>query len=255
MINPLSLIAGIDIPFPQAQLTIHQPRIDEISYIGQTAFFTGCEYLTLSKNNIITQDKNNSQTLDDFEILMTIIKDKNPTVQTNKVYIELVLLLLFPQYRIDFLPMSIRISKKNQKNKLQSHLIDKNNFSQFKKIISEMFCLSSFLNKQNIYNPGGPQAKALVQKFKKRHQKLAELKNRGKDLNKQISIISQYVSILAVGEHKDINTLCKYTIYQLLDQFQRFKMKQNFDVYIQAKLAGAKNLDEVDNWMGEIHSN
>jgi hypothetical protein len=31
-------------------------------------------------------------------------------------------------------------------------------------------------------------------------------------------------------------------------------MKENYDIYIDAKLAGAKDLEEVDNWMDDIHS-
>ena len=31
-------------------------------------------------------------------------------------------------------------------------------------------------------------------------------------------------------------------------------MKQNFDIYVQEKLAGAKDLDEVDNWKGDLNS-
>ena len=44
-----------------------------------------------------------------------------------------------------------------------------------------------------------------------------------------------------------------YTVYQLYDEFQRFELKQNFDIYLQAKMAGAKDMEEVDNWMKEIH--
>jgi hypothetical protein len=43
--NNLLLLSGNDIPFTQAQTTIHQPKIKEIAYIGEDSFFTGCEYL------------------------------------------------------------------------------------------------------------------------------------------------------------------------------------------------------------------
>ena len=51
-----------------------------------------------------------------------------------------------------------------------------------------------------------------------------------------------------------MNELMQYTVYQLMDEFERFKMKQDFDVYVQAKMAGAKDLEEVKNWMEDIHS-
>ena len=49
------------------------------------------------------------------------------------------------------------------------------------------------------------------------------------------------------------NELSNYTVYQIRDEFQRFIMKENYDIYIDAKLAGAQDLEEVENWMDDIH--
>lgn len=38
MVDEVVLITGIDIPFPPAEITIHQPTIEEIAYIGEDAF-------------------------------------------------------------------------------------------------------------------------------------------------------------------------------------------------------------------------
>ena len=92
-------------------------------------------------------------------------------------------------------------------------------------------------------------AKRIADKLKKRHQKLAD-----KEPNKKIDIISRYVSILAVGQKKDMNTFFNYTVYQLFDEFKRYQLKEGYDIYIQAKMAGAKDLKEVDDWMADIHS-
>jgi len=37
----LALMCGTDIPFPQAQLVLHQPSLKEIALIGETVFFEG----------------------------------------------------------------------------------------------------------------------------------------------------------------------------------------------------------------------
>ena len=74
-----------------------------------------------------------------------------------------------------------------------------------------------------------------------------------KDKNtKRISILSRYASILAVGLQKDLKGLMNYTVCQLYDEFQRFQLKVQWDAYIQARIAGAKDLDEVDNWMIDL---
>ena len=76
-------------------------------------------------------------------------------------------------------------------------------------------------------------------------------KEKGQD--KEFTVYSTYISILAVGLSKDINELTEYTIYQLREEFKRFQLKQEFDLYVRAKLAGAQDLEEVSNWMEEIH--
>lgn len=244
------LLSKNDIPFEQAQLLLHQPTIKEISLLTEERFFTGCEFLNFSKDKIENiEDKNNLKDASDFEILMTVMNDKqNQKVIHNKQCMLDVLSLLFPDYNIGFLPMSIIISKENER-----HLIDKDNFNSFKKVINQIFCLSDTVGQKQKYNPGGPQAKALVQKFKKRQRKLAELKNRGKEKQK-IEILSRYISILAVGEHKDMNQLYQYSIPQLFNEFNRFRLKEDFEMYLQLKIAGAQNLEEVKNWMGDLHS-
>ena len=122
----------------------------------------------------------------------------------------------------------------------------------FKEIIASMFCLNEISKEENEYNPADALAAKIADKFKKRQALLA--KKSGKNLSK-IDIFSRYISILAVGEHKDMNELMEYTVYQLKDEFKRFQLKQDFDCYLKAKLAGAKDLEEVDNWMDDIHPN
>ena len=72
------------------------------------------------------------------------------------------------------------------------------------------------------YNPSGNLARQIADKLRDRQAKLAAAK--GND-NQKVAILSRYVSILAVGENKDMNLLLNYTIYQLFDEFKRFQMK------------------------------
>ena len=76
MLNDLLLLSGNDIPFVAAQVNIHQPTIKEIAYIGEEAFFTGCQLLNFSKDILNEEDKSNLEQLSNFEVLMSIINDK-----------------------------------------------------------------------------------------------------------------------------------------------------------------------------------
>ena len=243
MENELLFLSGNDIPFIEAQITIHQPTIKEIAYIGEEAFFTGCELINFSKNILSEQDKMNLENKTNFDILIAILRERNAVMQRNRNCVEMVLALIFPWYTIDIKQDAIVLAKEEE-----NHSINNENFEAFKIIFNQMFAFSR--DNARDYNPSGEIAKRIAEKLQKRHQKLAEL-NEGK---KKIDILSRYISILAVGEQKDINSLLNLSVYQLFDEFERFKLKMNYDIYFQAKMAGAKDLKEVEDWMKDIHS-
>ena len=71
----LALMAGIDIPIPELQLTVHQPTLKEIAYIGETDFFIGVQCLCLYKSMFV-QDKDGLDAITNFQIFMTIMSEK-----------------------------------------------------------------------------------------------------------------------------------------------------------------------------------
>lgn len=246
MLNDLLLLSGTDIPFHQAQISIHQPTIKEISFIGEEAFFIGCELLNFSKDILSTEDKTNLEDRTNFEVFMSIMKDKSLTAQKGKVSALMVLTLMFPGYEVHIQKDCISLVKEDD-----VHNIDNKNFEDFKKIIVGMFCLKERGDSNQEYNPGSSRAKELAEKMKKGRQAAAAAKG---EAQKKVSLLSRYISILSVGEGKGFDTLLGYTVYQLFDEFNRFELKQKYDIYVQAKMAGAKDLEEVDNWMKDIHS-
>ena len=52
----LAMICGTDIPVPSCQLVLHQPTLEEISFIGESDFFSGAQTLCLHKTMFI-EDK------------------------------------------------------------------------------------------------------------------------------------------------------------------------------------------------------
>ena len=244
MVNDLLLLSGNDIPFMQAQITIHQPTIKEIAYIGEENFFTGCQLLNFSKNILSEEDKMNLENQTNFDILIAILRKQNAVMQKNRNCVNMLLALIFPNYNITFEKDCIKLVKENEE-----HKIDNSNYEEFKSIISSMFNFGDKNDSQSELNPSGDLAKKIADKLKKRHQKLAEIKP-----TKKVDILSRYVSILSVGQQKDINSLLNYTTYQLFDEFKRYELKVGHDIYVQAKMAGAKDLKEVEDWMQDIHS-
>ena len=245
--NELLLLSGADIPFVEGTATIHQPTIYEISMIGEEVLFTGCELLKFSKDILTSEDKNRLFNYTDFNILMSIINDKSGSMIFNISCAKQVLDLIFPLYTVTFTEDAIILTDVNDKFTVCGQINDVN-FLAFKEILNQMFCLEKISSTQE-YNVQGELAKKIADKFKKGKQQLAKLSPK----QNKIAIFSRYISILTVGEHKDMNSFMKYTVYQLFDEFQRFEFKVGYDTYFKARLAGAKDLKEPEDWMKDIH--
>ena len=248
MLGDLILLSGNDIPFPEARAVVHQPTLKEIAYIGEEAFFVGCGFLDFSKDLLSTEDKTKLTDITDFDIFMTIITNRNKDTKHTIDCALLVLSLIFPLYKIEVRKDAIVLKEDNN----EEHIINRDNFSALKEIIKTIFSLNLGKEKEEQHNPHGDMAKRIAEKFKKRHEKLMRLASENKKDIKKVSILSRYASILAVGLQKDLNCLMNYTVCQLYDEFQRFQLKTQWDAYIQARMAGAKDLDEVDNWMIDL---
>jgi hypothetical protein len=238
MNSELLLLSGNDIPFSGARIAIHQPTLKEIAYVGEESFYLGCEFLKFSKDKLQEEDRVKLENQTDFDILISILNTKD--ISKQQICIEMVLSLIFPNYTIKF--GKNYISLKDDK---EEYKIDNSNFNQFKNILDEIFCLKAEGEEVNLdYNPEGSLAKRIADKLNKGRQKINELKNNGQQ---KVAILSRYISILAVGENKDINNLMNYTVYQINDEYKRFRLKEDYDMYIKAKLAGAQDLKEPEH--------
>ena len=242
MLNDLLLLSKNDIPFIGAQINIHQPTIKEIALIGEDNFFSGCEMLNFSKEILSEQDRINLAKLTNFEILMSIMNDKNSSSHKNRIGAIMVLTLLFPGYEIHVLPREIDICKEDE-----HHYLNSDNFESFKEILVAMFCLKK---PESEYNPGGDLAKRISDKLKKGKER----KTRDLGEKQKIDVLSRYSSVLSVGMQIDLNTILDYSVYQLFDAYQRYELKVYSDSTFEAKLAGAKDIKDADNWMKDIHS-
>ncbi len=242
MTDGLLLLSGNDIPFLQGGVTIHQPTLKEIAYITEERFWPGCEILKFNKNVLADEDKNGLSNMSNFDILMTMIQEKDVEAQQAKINFLSVLTLLFPTCEIQ--PKGRTLQLCNQTTGEVGE-INNDNFEAFKEIVVEMFCLKSEAKE---YDPTGELANKIANQIKRGREKKAKLAPE----THKISILSRYLSILAVGECKDLNSLLNYTIYQLMDEFNRFQLKLHYDMFIRFKCAGFSDLKEPDDWFQDV---
>ena len=237
--NLLLLKSKNDIPFFEGAISIHQPTINEISFIGEETFHIGVRFLAFDKGDI-SEDNFDLTKMSDFDILMSMVNQKGNPYKTKA---SMVLSLIFPGYEISFKQDKIVMVKGAEQREINNR-----NFPSFKSNIIDMFCLEELdEGKQKKYNPTKGRAEKIAEKLKAAEKR--RNKKKGKKVNEEISIYSYYISVLAVGEQKDWNILMDYTIPQLLDEFKRFQRKIEYDSYAAAAMAGATDLDEVTHWM------
>lgn len=245
MIDELLLISGNDIPFPQAGLTIHQPTLKEIAYITEQHFWNGCQLLKFDKEILPDQDKVGLSNISNFNIIMTVVQEKSIESKQARVKLMSILALLFPTNEILLRKNAIQL-RDPQSGQVKE--INNENFQTFKQILIDMFCLSDSEDKQ--YNPSGQLAKKIANKIKRGRQQKAKLAP-----DTKIAIFSRYVSVLAVGLQKDINSYMHYTVYQIMDEFKRFELKLHYDTWERFKIAGATGMEDPEDWLKDIHQN
>ena len=237
----LALMCGTDIPVPECQLTIHQPKIKEIALIGEKDFLTGIQCLCLNKS-MFAQDESVLSNTTNFQIFMAIMSEKEAL--EKKIAVQQTCTLLFPNYKVIFTPRSMMMTGSEQ-----NILIDENNFESLQKTLSEICCLnSSSMNMQN-FNPADKKAKEIADKLMRGRQRIA-----AQNGEQNVSIFSQYLSVLTVGiASMSLDDVMNLTVYQLYDLIERYSLYTNWDIDIRSRLAGAQIDSKPDNWMKNIH--
>lgn len=237
----LALMTGSDIPIPELEMTLHQPTIKEISYIGETDFFTGIQCLCLYKSMFV-EDKEGLANITNFQIFMTVMTERE-TIDKKFATVQ-VLQLIFPDYNVLFTPQSLIFQRENQ-----NIMIDDNNFEVLQEVLRSVFCAKNGPMDQQAFNPANEKAREIAAKLMRGRQRVAA-QNGGENA----SVFSKYLSILTVGlSSMSLSDLINLTMFQLYDLIERYMLYMNWDIDVRTRLAGGKPDSQPDNWMKNIH--
>ncbi len=237
----LSLMCGTDYPVPECQLFIHQPRIKEIALIGESDFFSGIQCLCLNKSMFVKDESLLADT-NNFQIFMTIMQEKGAA--DKKFAVQQVCTLLFPKHKTMFTPRSVLLSGEGG-----SIMIDESNFEYLQQALTNICCLKTGPMDQQSFNPANSKAREIAEKLMRGRQRVAAQKGEN-----NISIFSQYLSILTVGlSSMSLQEAMDLTMFQLYDLVERYMLYINWDMDVRCRLAGGKPENQPDNWMKNIH--
>lgn len=238
----LNLICGTDILIPECNLVAHQPRIKEISFIGESDFFIGAQTLCLHKTMFI-EDKTILDSINNFQIFMTIMLQDE--TKDKKANILNVLNLLFPLYKINVTPNSLLFIKEG----VPPIIVDGNNFEALQEVLRLIFCMHNGPMDQQAFNPANDKAREIAQKLMRGRQRVA-----AQNGNSNVSVFSQYMSILTIGlGSMSLQDLTNLTMFQLYDLMERYTLYTAWDLDVRQRLAGGKPEGTPDNWMKNIH--
>lgn len=236
----LALMCGIDIPVPECQLAIHQPKLKEIALIGEKVFFEGIQTICIKKE-MFPQGESVLNNINNFQIFMTVMTEKE--TRDKKFAVQQVLTLLFPKFKVTITPRSIALNGDGQ-----NLTIDETNFEALQKVISIISCSNKEDGQQN-FNPANKKAKEIADKLMRGRQRIAAERS-----GENNSVFSQYISTLTVGLNSmSLNDCLDLTMFQLYDLIERYSLYVNWDIDIRSRLAGAKSDNKPDNWMKNIH--
>ena len=249
-IDSLTLISGIDVPIPEIGVNIHQPTIREIAYIGEKSFYEAAQTIIIQKEdfingleNITQEDKTALSLMSNFEIFLKLV-EANPLSSTK---VQMLLSLLFPDFNSSIAERFIfLVNPKEQK----SILINDSTFEILQEVITTILCLQSGNTKEE-FNPQGDRAREIAEKIKRGRERAARLKGEKKQ---QSNFLSKYISGLGIGTNTlNIHNVLDLTLYQLLNQLERYGLYTQYNISIQAKMAGAKDVEDVD-WLKDIEN-
>lgn len=237
----LAMMCGTDLPVPECQLIIHQPRIREIALLGEQDFFIGAQCLTLNKSMFITEGKDVLSDINNFQIFMMVMNEKE--AKDKKTATLSVLQLLLPSYKVMFTPRALVLLQDGK-----NITIDENNFEYLQDILRMVFCTKNGPMDQQSFNPQDAKAKEIAEKLMRGRARIAAEKGETNS-----SVFSQYLSILTVGTTMQLQNLMNLTMFQLYDLVERYNLYITWDIDLRSRLAGGKPDRHPDNWMKNIH--
>lgn len=247
-IDALKLITGIDIPVRELGVTLHQPTLREIAIIGEKEFYAAAHAFVLkteglNTENFTEEDKKAISALSNFELFTTTMQS-SPELS---MHLNMLFALLFPNYTITIEERFLMLLPQGGDAKT-SIIIQMEKFDLLQDYVSTILCLRPGNNEAE-YKPMGDKAKEIAEKLKRGREKVAKEKGLDRNLG---SLLSKYISGLGIGTYSlNILDACNLTLYQFFNQIERYGLKESHNFEIQARMAGAKDVEEID-WLKNI---
>lgn len=252
----LLLMTGNEIPLLYIQETLHQPTIEELALLGEENF-----YLALGLFKMANKEEYERQLL-----RLNIVND-NPFIQELDIFLQAIstkietytnildsfFQLLFPSLQgINWNQGEMVVFRFHEKNIILSNEI----FLDLQENIDLIFNTSSKDGGSDKFNVNENDSKAMQIKkdLERARERVARqnenLKNRGEKSSS--STLSNMLSTVSTRDGIDINTLKKYTFYQLSIQYNRTMLYSQYRSQMTMSAFGGIKGEDIIKWYENI---
>lgn len=237
----LQLMTGIDIPVEDIGVTIHQPRLKEISILGQDKYLIALQLFSFSPKSF----KQMTQTVSTWDILQEVLKQKIDGVKDVRQLLLNFLQLFFIE-KVQFGPRSLLLSAGPENIKS----IEPDKIDILQTIIQDVggyFLIQG--SKEEVFNPANDKAARIAEKMKKAREKLAKVKaaEMGGDKTNN-NIFTTMIATIATKTANSLEDINSMTLFQLNKLYRSYLNWESFDLEIKSRLAGAKNEKNLVHW-------
>ena len=232
-------------------IKLHNPTLQELADVieDEESLFFAIKLLSSSLLSILIRETDIPQNFSDFSILFSLLYDQKTSFEMfTKEKIQAIvslLLLIFKDYKLSLGKEEFLLTKDNS-----VIILNSDNFSNFQSIVSKMFKTDFIFGEtgDNQYNidQNDKKAQEILKKLNKGREKVAQLNG---DRNNKTALIENYVMIIAVGLQQTPDIITNLTLYQIFTLFNRIKMKLEWDLDVDCRLAGGDPDERPDNWM------
>lgn len=250
----LKLLSGIEIYFDD--IPMYSVSLIDIVNFGYTKYMQIISLLCMDDDSSKLYFKNDAKIKSTFFLISSLIFNETKALEreetdSDKDSINNLILqflkLIFKNEVIFDINYGF-IIKSNNGNKI----LTLDNYDSFRNLLKIRNCIDDI--EDEIENPDNEKTRRLLEKRRKIRKKLQNTKSSNSDNNDEGLNLADLVSIFSEAEHiPPSDVFKKYDIYQFNDQFSRMKIFNDYNVNIQALLAGAKSEDlNLQHWLSKI---
>lgn len=241
-IDELQRITGVDIPVEELCITLRQPKVKDISMLGETNYFIALQLFTMTAEQLRIETPG----VNGWTILQEALKQKIDGITDTKVLVHNFLQLFFNQ-TVNFGPRSLMIMGKGD---IQN--VEPEDFDKLQSLIGTLGGKELLVPTEEAFNPKNKRAAEIAEKMKKARKRLAKVKaaeNGGIDPDAaKKGFLSRYIRTVALGTQNSLEQVNNMTILQLNELMQMFLAKEEYDLDVRSRLAGAKSDKELIHW-------